>query len=156
MRFLKNNFILIIILAASFVVRVIGINYNLPFSTVVGDEIVITAGSLKMLGEQALTPPFQRSNYFPLSYYLYIPFLLLYILYLKFFSPFGALEAIKELGILRMGNFLIAGRFISVLLGVASVLLIYLISRRLFQNKRTSLIASALFCISPLNVLMSH
>ncbi len=156
MGFIKKNFVLIIILIISFVVRVVGLTYSLPLSTVVGDEIVITAGSLRMLAEKTLVLSFPHSDYFPLAYYFYLPVLVLYILYLRFFSSYHSFGAIKELGILQTGKFLIAGRIVSVLFGALSVLLIYLISQNLFKNKRISLIASSLFALSPLNVLMSH
>lgn len=156
MSFFKKNFFLAIILALSFVVRFIGVNYNLPLSTAVVDEIVILSGSLKMIAEKKATLSFVHSNYFPLSYYIYIPFLVIYIFYLKLFSPFDTITKIKELGILHTGEFLIVGRLISVLLGVVSVFFIYLISLRLLRNKSVSLLASLLFAISPLNVAMSH
>ena len=156
MPFFKKNFFLTVILALSFIISFIGVNYNLPLSTAVVDEIVITSGALKMLAEKTPILSFVHSNYFPLSYYLYLPFLAVYIFYLKLFSPFDTFAKIKELGILHTGNFLIVGRMISVLLGTASVFLIYLIAQKLFKDKKTSLIASLLFALSPLNVAMAH
>jgi 4-amino-4-deoxy-L-arabinose transferase-like glycosyltransferase len=156
MRFLKKNLFLIIILTVSLGVRIVGINYTLPLSTAVGDEIVITAGTLRMMAEKIPLLSFPHSNYFPLTYYIYIPFIIFYIFYLKFFSSYHTLEAIKELAVLHTGNFLMAGRMVSVLFGTFSVLLIYLISQNLFKNKKISLIASAIFALSPINVLMSH
>jgi len=154
--FFKKNSVIIIILLIAFIVRCLGINYNLPLSRTIGDEIVILSGSLRMMGEQSLTLSFPHSNYLPLSYYLYLPFLIVYIFYLKFFTSFNTLAKIKELAILHTGNFLIIGRLISILFSIASVFLIYLISQQLFKNKRTSLCASLLFALSPLNVFMAH
>lgn len=156
MPFIKKNFLIAVILGLSFIIRFIGINYNLPLSTAIVDEIVILSGSLKMLAEKKVTLSFVHSNYFPLSYYIYIPFLIAYIFYLKLFSSFDTFSKIKELGILHTGNFLIVGRMISILFGVASVFIFYLISQRLFKNRNISLVASLLFAISPLNVAMSH
>ena len=156
MSFFKKNFFLTIILVLSFTINLIGINYNLPLSTVIVDEIVILSGSLKMLAEKKVTLSFAHSNYFPLSYYIYIPVLIAYIFYLKLFSPFDTFAKIKELGILHTGNFLIVGRLISVLFGVASVFIIFLISQRLFKNRNISLVSSLLFALSPLNVVMAH
>ena len=72
-------------------------------------------------------------------YYIYIPFLTVYVFYLKLFSPFD-IAKIKELGILHTG-ILIVGRMISVLLGTASVFLVYLIAQNCLRTK-TSLISS--------------
>ncbi|TSD02428.1 MAG: hypothetical protein Athens071424_74 [Parcubacteria group bacterium Athens0714_24] len=153
---IKRNFLLIIILFFALAIRLWGISYNLPLSTDIDDEIVVLAGSLRMMAENSLIISSSHGSYFPLSYYIYIPFLLVSILYIKFFTPLNTFAQIKELGLLHTGQFLIVGRLISALFGVLSVFLIYLIAEKLFKNKRISLLSSLILSISPLNILMSH
>jgi len=156
MSFLKKNWILFSVIALGLLLRLFGITYDLPLSSPVGDEVRIVSGSLKMLSQKSLIIDFVHGSYFPLLYYLYIPGLLIYALFLFLFSDINSLVGIKDSVILSLGSWLIVGRLISVILGVISIYLLYLITQKLFNNKNVSLIAALLLALSPLNIALSH
>ena len=156
MSFFKKNWILFLVITLGLLLRLFGITYDLPLSSPVGDEVRIVSGSLKMLNQKSLIIDFVHGSYFPLLYYLYIPGLLVYALFLFLFSDINSLLAIKDSVILSLGSWLIVGRLISVILGVASIYLLYLITQRLFNSKNVSLIAALFFALSPINVALSH
>ena len=156
MSFLKKNWILFLILILGASLRLFGVTYDLPLSSSVGDEIRLVSGSLKILSEKSLIIDFVHGSYFPLLYYLYVPGLLIYALFLFLFSDINSLIGIKDSVILSLGSWLIVGRLISVALGIASIYLIYLIAQKLFDNKNVSLITALFFALSPLNVALSH
>jgi len=152
----KKNWILFLIIVLGASLRLFGITYNLPLSSPVGDEVRLVSGSLKMLSQGSFIPDFAHGSYFPLLYYLFIPGLLIYALFLLLFSDINSLIGIKDSVILSLGSWLIVGRLISVILGVASIYLLYLIAQKLFNDKNISLIAALIFALSPLNVALSH
>ena len=51
---------------------------------------------------------------------------------------------------------LIAGRSVSALAGTVSILLVYLLARRLLEGRRATLAAAALFAFAPLSVTCSR
>jgi hypothetical protein len=153
---INKNWILFLIIILGAFLRLFGINYDLPLSSPVGDEIRLLSGSLKMLNEKSFIVNSAYGSYFPLLYYLYIPGLLVYALLSLFFSDLNSLESIKDSVFLSLGSWLIVGRLISVILGVLSIYLFYLITQKLFNNKNVSLIAALFFSLNPLNVALSH
>jgi len=156
MSFFKKNWILFLILILGVSLRLFGITYDLPLSSPVGDEVRLVSGSLKMLSQKSLIIDFVHGSYFPLLYYLYIPGMLIYALFLFLFSDINSLIGIKDSIILSLGSWLIVGRLITVILGVASIYLLYLITQKIFNDKNVSLIAALIFALSPLNVALSH
>ncbi|MFA4872195.1 MAG: glycosyltransferase family 39 protein [Patescibacteria group bacterium] len=155
-KFIKNNYPLILIIILGLFLRFWGVFFDWPLSSSVGDEIKIISGSLKMLGDFNFLPHSNYGTYFPLMYYLYLPGIIAYAAFLFVSGQAHDILDIKNSVILDLGNWLMIARFISVLLGVGSVYLIYLISKKIFNNKAISYGAALFLALSPFNVVLSH
>lgn len=154
MRFLKENWILSLILLMAFTFRVIGIFYAFPLS-VVSDETPTLLASLKMVGTYSLRAADPGYYYPALLSYAYLPFLAVFLLVGRLVGLFGSIDAMKEAVLLNLGLFIPIARFVSVTFGTLSVFLIYKIGCRLF--KKTAGLISALFlAVSFFNVSNSH
>lgn len=136
-----STFLLSIILALSFILRVYGINYGLPLH-LHPDEWSQIEPSLKMFNWD-LNP---HIFYYPsfLIYFLFAVFKTLNALIPDVFK----ITASKEI-------FYLTGRLISVIFGTLNVLLVYFLAKKLF-NEKVALTSSFLFAISPLHVRSSH
>src|SRR3989338_11409928 len=117
----KTKIILIIILAASFWVRIFGINYGLPL-WVVPDEPGSVFGALKMIELKSLIPAnhigeFLNVLYYPtfISYLYIIPFT--FLLGLKFLFAGVSITEFKDFVMLDLSWFFIIARLFSVIIG---------------------------------------
>src|SRR4030067_1738176 len=134
-------FLLSIILALSFILRVYGINYGLPLH-LHPDEWSQIEPSLKMFNWDLNPHVFYYPSF--LTYFLFIIFKIL-----NFLSPdVFKVTASNEI-------FYFAGRFLSVIFGVFTVLTVYLLGVKLFDRK-VALTSAFFFSISPLHVRSSH
>ena len=154
MNFFKKNWILLIILVIAFILRVVGIFYAYPLM-VVGDEIPNLFASLKMLGTFSFHPASPNYYYPAVISYIYLPFLALFIIGGKLVGFFGSFDSIKEIVFLSPGVFIPLVRLVSVLFGVLSVYLVYLITYKLF-NKKAGLLAGWFLAISYFHSVNSH
>lgn len=156
--FLKRNHPLILIIFLGVVLRAWGIFYDMPLSSSVGDEMRLLAGGLKMVSEKSLIPIAGEGQgiYFPLMYYVYAVGVIIYTAFLLFFGGFKSISQIKDSVILSVGDWLVVGRSLSIIMGAASILLIYLISQKIFNKKSISYLAALFFALSPLNSILSH
>src|SRR3989338_7522995 len=128
------KWLLIYILAFAFLIRVMGIGYGLPL-WLIDDEPPFALAALKMIQLKTLLPAlhleeFKTVLYYPpyLSYLYLLPFSILLGIKYLFFSG-GQEQFIYYLTGDLSGFFLIA-RFLNVLMGIASVFLIYHIAVR--------------------------
>lgn len=135
---------------------VVGIFYNYPLPNTVADETVLMAATLKMIAEPSLRPDYPTMYHMPLGAYLYLPFFIILLVFLRLSGIFTSLGALKEFGILHYGELLPMARFISVLLGMASVYLVYRICEKLFSNRFISLVASLLLATNFIFIELSH
>lgn len=131
----KYTLLLVLVLAASFAIRVYNLDYNSPFL----DEAVYI-----VLGKKVLTWTWQAEN--PFGWVGGMPL---------FYSPIAAIASTF--------NGIIGARFISVILGTASVFLMYKFSARLRffgekedQNKLVGLVAATFLGVSPVAVWLSR
>ncbi len=152
--------ILILILVGAFVFRVIGLGYGLPL-WVVADEPPFIFGALKMLELRTLIPAlhateFKDKLYFPpyLSYLYLVPFVP--ILASEFLFFHGSFLDFKNSVELDPSLLFLIARFISVLFGVATVFLVYLIAKNIFASEQSALFAAAFLALSYLHVDFSH
>lgn len=153
--FIKKHYLIISILAIAFILRLVGILYGHPLA-LVNDETPTLAASLKMIGTSSL-----RANAFQYYYpaglaYVFLPFLALYLVFARIFGIFGSIAEIKDIVLLNIGYFAPVARFVSVILGTASVFLVYHISQRLFSHKKISLLAAWFLAINFFHVANSH
>ena len=133
-----------------------GVFYNYPFTDAIGDETVLTAASLKMFALPTLRPDFPTNYHLPLGAYLYLPFFALLLFLLRFSGLFADIASLIQFGVLEYGRLLPAARGISILLGLASVYLLYRICRTLFNDSAVGLAAAFLLATDALFVFLAH
>ena len=147
------------ILVFSFIIRVTGIHYGLPL-TLVSDEPPFTLAALKMLDLRTLVPALHENEFKSI---LYLPPCLTYA-YLPFFTAFlgakyvmfhGALADFKNYILSDLTPLFLIARFMSVLLGTATVWLLYRLGKRFFESEITGLAAAALLATSILHTALS-
>ncbi len=153
----KEKLIIISILILAFILRVLGINYGLP-NFFIGDEQALIGGSLKMIELKTLIPSlhpeeFRLLYYPPFVSYLYLLFFIPIILIKYIFiNNFGLLKINL---ILNPGSFILMARFLSVLFSTATIYIIYLLSKKIF-NKKTAIFSSLFLAFSFLHIQLSH
>jgi len=141
-------------LAVAFILRIIGIFYGFPLALGSDESPTLLAG-LKMLGTHSLVINATGYYYPPVLAYLYLPFLALAMLAGFLAGVFSNISELKELVILNYHAFIPLARLFSVIMGTASVYLVYEIGRKLF-NKRAGLIAASILAVSLFHVGVSH
>ena len=158
--YLRNHFLLIIIIATGLLLRVLGISYGLPL-WLVGDEPPFVLAALKMIELGTVLPVLHQKEfadffYFaPLLSYAYLPFFVA-ISGVKFLLFSGNSDAFVRALLHDLSAFFIAGRIFSVLTGTATVLLLYKVARNIFVKKSIALLAAAFLSFSTSHVLLSH
>ncbi len=152
--------IILSILFLAFVIRVVGISYGLPM-TLIHDEPGLVFGALKMLELKSVLPfmhlaDFAGTLYYPpYISYLYLPFFAMAI-GVKLLTVTSNFELLKNLLIADPTVFYLGARFISVLLGTATVYLVYLIGRQMWQSKRSGLYSALMLSLSYIHTIFSH
>lgn len=145
-----------IILIFFVLVGVMGIFYNFGMAESVGDESVLTTTTLKMIASKSLTPADPFNYHMPLAPYVYLPFFVVALGYLRLSGLFPDTESIIALGTVDWAVFLPLARLISVLFGALSVYLIYLATKKLFESKNMGLLSAFLLAFSMMLVKISH
>ncbi len=146
----RNMIILYLILLAAFLVRIIGLDWNLPhsmFALYELDEYYTVKIALRMLRERNFNP---GSFMWP-SLYFYIQ-AFAYGNYCFWALLMGFLQSLNDLTIREV---YLVGRMTTVLFGVGNVLLVYLIGKRMY-SKKVGLIASLFLSFSLLHVKYSR
>ncbi|MFH0820034.1 MAG: glycosyltransferase family 39 protein [bacterium] len=156
---MKNKFFIILILVLTFFLRVWGMGYGLPHF-LVGDEQSQVAGALRMAELKTLIPAlhpeeFQLLYYPPLMSYLYLIYLTPLVLIKYFLGGFGSFTDFKNYLVINPAFLWLAARFLITLIGTASVYLIYLVGRKIF-NKRSGILASLFLATSFFHLELSH
>lgn len=153
---LNEKKILFGILATAFFLRIGGIFHGFPLM-VFSDESATLLTSLKMIGTFSFRAGDAAGYYYPaLLSYVYIPFLSIFIFIGHWLGFFTDIQQIKDAVFFDLGYFVLAARCISVFFGVATVYLVYRISKILFNNPFVSLWASLFLSISFFHVGASH
>src|SRR3989339_295161 len=146
---------LYLILIIFFIVGITGIFYDYSLNTG-GDETVLMAASIKMISEHTLRPNYPTFYHLPVGAYFYLlPFILFFIL-LRLLGVFTSLNSLKEFGIIDYQKFLPFARFLTVLMGMISIYLLYKIAQKLFNNKWLSLLAAFFLSSSLMFVQVAH
>lgn len=132
----------------------VGIFFNYGLFNTVGDESPLLSSTLKMIAEHSLRPDYPSFYHLPFAVYLYLPFFViaLGVMYLSGMS----IGAIEKFGAIDFAKFLPLARFISVLVGCASIYLLYRIAIKIFKSKRISLLAAFLLSTSLMFFQMAH
>ena len=138
------------------VLALTGIFSSFSVLNLVGDETVLTAATLKMLAEKSLRPAYPTNYHMPFGVYIYLPFFIVVLAFLRFSGLFATFDELEIFGILEYAKLLPVARFISVVLGVASVYLVYRICRKLFDNVFIALLAAFLLATSVVFLQLAH
>lgn len=155
MNWIRDNRWLVLILAAAFAARFVGLDYGLPYRFI-ADEFLMVAVSLKMLDEGAIFPYFPGIFYHqPLTAYISALGIGAYLAFQLAIGTFADITAMKQHYLLNAAELLIVPRFLSVLFGVGSVYLLYLIGKKLF-GERAGLIAAFFGAFEFLSVSVYH
>jgi len=153
--FILKNYLIIIILFLGLIVRLWGITSDLPMVSTVGDELPTVSGSIGMLARLSFIPEAAAGTYFPMIYYINIVAFLPYLLWLFIINGFSIL-AVKQSVIFDLSGLLLMARLASLIMGLATVGLVYLIGQRIFSRKLPACLAALFFALDPLNVSLSH
>jgi len=150
-----------IVIVIAFITRLVGINFGSPY-TLQPDETKIIEPSLTMsLNIKDSIKGVGEYPFFYINFFFY-PHLLYYILILviqiaKFiFIPFGLFPNLEKF------DFYLMARFLSVLVGTATVFGVYLISKMISKELKTGyfktlpFLSSLIFAFSFLHVRQSH
>jgi hypothetical protein len=147
------------ILILAFILRVLGIGYGLPLTTV-ADETPFTYGALQMIQSHTLIPALHPDLFasilpYPpyISYVLMPPFAA--IIAIKYVLFHGTFTMFKATLLSNLSAFFIVARILNVLLGTLSVYFVYVITERLFHSRIASLSAAFLLATSLLHVALS-
>jgi hypothetical protein len=152
---IKSNYILIIILLFAFAVRCYGIYFDFPGTRYIHDETYEISYIVKAMSEATLYPDVILQYSFFLAI-LYLPFVILKLLYLMIREGLYNMPELKEYMILYgMGELMVITRWVSVMFGTATVYLSFLIGKFIW-NKKTGLLVSAGFAFSFVPVFLSH
>jgi len=157
----KTTLLLCFILGLAVFFRIWGIDYGLPYF-LVNDERALVYGALKMAELKTLIPALYPQE-FDIMNYKY-NFLMSYI-YLIFLAPFiliqyliGSFANFTELGnyfVLNPTSLWLVARVVTALMGAATVYLMYLIGKKIF-NHWVGLIAALFLSINFLHIQLSH
>lgn len=134
----------------------VGIFYNFSVLGTIGDETVLMAATLKMMAEKTLRPAYPTNYHMPFGTYIYLPFFILALAFLRFSGLFASFEELKEFGILEFAKLLPVARFVSAVLGILSIYLVYRICQKLFDNVYISLLASFLLATNVAFLTLAH
>ncbi len=146
--FIKQFYFEIFIIIFSFLIRLIGITYGLPYSYYT-DEYKVVNYALKF-GSGDLNPHFFE---YP-SLYLYFMFFV-YGINFVILKILGVVESVSDYAVLYIKNptiFYLLGRIFSVLFGTAVVIMIGIVANKIF-NRKVARISMLLFSVIPSIIL---
>lgn len=143
----------IVLLASA--LRVWGLDYGLPHPLARPDEQLITNNALRMLEQHTTTP---GEFFYPsLQKYLAAGALQVHYAIARLSGRSSSLEEFLELvTIIHPGRYYRTCRLVSVLTGLATVPIVFLLGRRLSENRSVGLIAALLLAVCYLHVRDSH
>jgi len=167
----RNNILLCIILGVAFLVRVIGIGWYLP-NTYVHDEIYTVAKALNLItpdGEQLLLSGHNdtarlvswglktsKSYFNPYSFgYPPVSMYIQAVVYKLYFFGGHLLRCFRSINDMGVSGIFWIGRFITALFGIGTVLLTYLIGKKMYSVK-IGLLSSLFLCFNFLHIYYSR
>lgn len=146
---------LALIMILFFLTGLTGIFVDYPLNTG-GDESVLTAAAVKMISDRTLRPNYLTFYHVPLAVYFYLPPFILFFIFLRLSGAFTSLDSLKEFGLVNFYNFLPFARLLTVLMGLASIYILFRIAQKLFNNKAISLAAAFFLSFSFMFMQLAH
>lgn len=156
MNFVKNiktSYLLLLIIAVGFILRIINLTIGFPILYSSNDEAVYHLSALNMIADKT---PFTLGNYGPLGAYLQIPLLLLAFAVLFLDGQIHSFGELELLLVTHEGYFLFVPRMISAMFGTLAIIVSYLLAKELFAKKEIALLSSLMFAVSFNMVHISH
>lgn len=144
--------ILLLIFTLGLSLRLYGINFGLP-NLYDFDEIIFVDRAYYMLGNQDLNPRWFGAPASTIIYMLVLVYALIFAVG-TITGYFSSPSEFKELYLADPTIFYLSGRLITALFGVAIIVLVYRIGRKLF-NSTVGLVGAALIAFSPLYIYLS-
>ncbi|MDO8487501.1 MAG: phospholipid carrier-dependent glycosyltransferase [Candidatus Curtissbacteria bacterium] len=152
MSLFKSKFLILIVLVGVGL-RFLGLNFGSPSLYVSNDEAITQISAYTMIAQKTIK---SQSYYTPLSAYIQIPFIGFSYLYMKTMGNIHNIDEFRQFVITHEGYFLFIPRFYSAFFGTLTILLIYHLTKLLFENKRIAMLAALLASFSFNLVHMSH
>lgn len=154
---LKHNYILAGIILFGFSLRFYGIYFDYPSVNFIWDEIYNISHLLEIMTYKTIFLQYFPSPYPFFLTFLYIPVVILKIIYIGVANHLTSLNEIKNHILINgVGQIHIIARWYSVFLGTAAIYLIYKIFGYVFKNKASLHYATFAYSISLIPVFLSH
>lgn len=161
MNLLKKHWLLIVILGLALSVRLWGIDYGLPYF-LVNDERPLVYAALKMGELKTLIPSLHPEEFDIMNYrynflmsYVYLIFLIPLVLLYYLFGSFASFSELTNYFIFNPEPIWLLARVVNVLIGVATIFLVYLAGKKMV-NRSVGLLSAAFLAFSFLHVQLSH
>ncbi|HVU79928.1 MAG TPA: hypothetical protein VHD37_01030, partial [Candidatus Paceibacterota bacterium] len=151
---------IVLVLLLALALRLPGVFYGLPLTSLVGDEPSMILGALKMLELHTLVPALHSQEFATLLYYppylsyLFLPFFAA-ILGVEYFLWGGSHALFASYALSDLSPFFIAARLCVAASSLASVWLVYRVAQALWRSERAALASAFLFATSLLDVGLS-
>lgn len=154
---LKRNYILAGIILFGFSIRFYGIYFDYPSVNFIWDEIYNISHLLEIMTYKTIFLQYFPSPYPFFLTFLYIPAVILKIIYVGIANHLTSLNEIKNHILINgIGQIHIIARWYSVFFGTATIYLIYKIFGYVFKNKTSLHYATFAYSISLIPVFLSH
>lgn len=153
-KFISQNSVLLLVslLIIGVLIRLYGINFGLPYFYDPDERAFLLRG-LKILANRDLNPHWFGHPGTTVIYMLSGIYALIFIIG-KGLGVFAGPEDFQQLFFQDPTIFILSGRLLSLVFGVATIFLVYIITNRLF-NKVTALIATVFITLSPVHIYYS-
>jgi len=151
-RIKKENLIIPIVLLIAFILRMIGINFGLPYKYHI-DEQFYVPWSLRLLNGEISMPAITHGPNFYLFNLAILDIFIYFILFI--FGKVNSPNQFAHLYELDPSSVYLAARLFSVITGTLTVLIVYVIGKRIW-NKEVGLFAAIVLGLSFLHIRQSH
>lgn len=131
----KKKFYIVLILTVAFLLRMGAVDYGLPHFTAFGDELVHIAAGFNLLAQKTLRANFDFYYLPPLFSYLLAPIFVLIGGIGIVIGKFQGLAGYQNFVVLNKEYFLTVSRIISALFGTAAIYFLFLLAKRIFNQK---------------------
>lgn len=137
----KHTLLIVALTAFGFILRLAAIQFGIPYDNVFGDEIAHIITVFHFLENKTIVANFPSAYLPPLMAYFTTPLVVVGGLWGMVSGAFSGIEGFREFAILHREYFLIAPRIVSATLSSFAIPLMYLLGRRLF-NERVAVLAT--------------
>lgn len=152
-RSIKQDWIFLLALAIGFLLRTLNPTFGSLSLYVSNDESIAHLSAFNMIAEKT---PVSIANYTPLGAYVQIPFLILSFFAMKVLGYVNSVSDFELFVLTHEGYFLFIPRLISGMFGTLTILVIYKLTKELFGERKTAIIAAFLSAVSFNLVHISH